>query len=43
MLPHLHRDDLVIVRDAGDYRIGDGVAYRSRDLESVVLHQIVRF
>ena len=41
MLPKLHRDDLVLVRPAARYRVGDVVAYRSTLLHRVVLHRIV--
>jgi signal peptidase I len=41
MEPHLHQGDLVVVRRAGDYRVGDAVAYRSAALHRVVLHRIV--
>ncbi len=42
MLPLLHRGDLVITREAEDYGVGDVVAYQSRDLQTVVLHRIIR-
>jgi signal peptidase len=41
MQPRLHRSDLVIVRAASAYEVGDVVAYRSRLLGRVVLHRIV--
>ena len=41
MLPTLHRRDLVLIRPAAHYRVGDIVAYRSRLLDRVVLHRIV--
>ena len=41
MEPLFHQGDLVIVRSASEYRIGDVVAYRSRLLDTVVLHRII--
>src|SRR4051794_10990259 len=42
MRPHIHAGDLVLVRPAGDYKVGDVVAYRSATLGGVtVLHRIV--
>jgi signal peptidase I len=41
MLPRLERDDLVALRAADGYRVGDVVAYRSPLLGRVVLHRIV--
>ena len=41
MLPHFHADDLVIVRKAGSYRVGDVVLYENRELHRPVLHRIV--
>lgn len=41
MLPRFKRDDLVLIRPAGTYRVGDVVAYRSAFLHRVVLHRIV--
>lgn len=41
MLPGLRRDDLVLVRPAASYRVGDVVAYRSRLIHRIVLHRIV--
>jgi signal peptidase I len=41
MEPRLHEGDLVLVRPASDYGVGDIVAYRNRDLGAVVLHRIV--
>jgi signal peptidase I len=41
MLPHLQRDDLVLIRPAREYRVGDAVAYESTLLHRVVLHRIV--
>lgn len=41
MRPAYRDGDLVLVRRAGSYGIGDAVAYRSRQLGSVVLHRIV--
>ena len=41
MLPHYARSDLVALRPADRYRIGDVVGYRSAMLHRVVLHRIV--
>lgn len=41
MQPRLTEGDLVIVREAEEYGIGDVVAYDSRSLQRVVLHRIV--
>src|SRR5438552_15737223 len=41
MEPRLHEGDLVLVRSASDYRVGDVVAYQNRDLGATVLHRIV--
>lgn len=41
MQPRFHTGDLAVVRPAGEYRVGDAVAYRSRQLDTVVLHRIV--
>jgi signal peptidase len=41
MEPKLHRGDLVIVRQAEHYQIGEVVAYHSPDIGKVVLHRIV--
>jgi signal peptidase I len=41
MEPTLHHDDLVLVRPAPHYEVGDMVAYRSELLDTVVLHRIV--
>lgn len=42
MEPRLHDGDLVLVRPAASYRVGDIVAYPSRELGQIVLHRIVR-
>lgn len=42
MEPKLHPGDLVIVREAPVYRVGDVAAYRSDNLGRVVLHRIIR-
>ncbi len=42
MLPHFHRNDLVLVRVSDRFRAGDVVAYRSEFLHRVVLHRIVK-
>jgi signal peptidase I len=41
MEPLVRPGDLVVVRRASGYRIGDVVAYRNPQLDSVVLHRIV--
>ena len=41
MLPTLSRSDLVALRPAASYRVGDIVGYRSPLLRRVVLHRIV--
>ena len=41
MEPKLHRGDLVVLHEAGGYRVGDVVAYRSALLHRTVLHRIV--
>jgi signal peptidase I len=41
MLPNLHRDDLVALRQASSYRVGDVVGYRSALLHRIVLHRVV--
>jgi signal peptidase I len=41
MLPRLQPSELVLLRRAGDYRVGDVVGYRSTLLGRVVLHRIV--
>jgi signal peptidase I len=41
MVPRLRRDDLVALRPAHTYRVGDVVAYRSTLMGRVVLHRIV--
>lgn len=41
MEPTLHRGDLVLMRPAGEYRIGDVVGYQSSALKQLVLHRIV--
>jgi signal peptidase I len=41
MEPRLHDDDLVIVREASSYGVGDVAAYRSDSLGRVVLHRII--
>lgn len=41
MLPTLRRSDLVALRPADSYRVGDVVGYRSELLGRVVLHRIV--
>ncbi|HEY7873568.1 MAG TPA: signal peptidase I, partial [Actinomycetota bacterium] len=41
MQPHLHTGDLVIVRKAPQYNVGDVVAFRNSQLRSTVLHRII--
>lgn len=41
MQPLLHAGDLAIVRRQDAYGVGDVVAYRSPDLDAIVLHRIV--
>jgi signal peptidase I len=41
MQPRFHTGDLALVRPLSDYRVGDIVAYRSRQLHVTVLHRIV--
>lgn len=41
MEPRFHQGDLVVIRPAGTYQVGDVVAYRSQLLDSVVMHRIV--
>ncbi len=42
MKPLLHTGDLVLVRPADDYKVGQVVAYHSTLLHTVVLHRIIR-
>lgn len=41
MEPRFHQGDLVVLRPAGAYHIGDVAAYHSRLLDTVVMHRIV--
>ena len=41
MLPGLTQNDVVIIRPAAKYQVGDVVAYRSAMLHRIVLHRIV--
>jgi signal peptidase I len=41
MQPRFHTGDLALVRAAADYRVGEIVAYRSRELRTIVLHRII--
>ena len=41
MQPRFHAGDLAIVREAGQYQVGDIVAYHSATLHTVVMHRIV--
>jgi signal peptidase I len=42
MEPKMHQGDLVLVRAADDYRVGDVIAYRSKSLDRIILHRIIR-
>jgi signal peptidase I len=42
MEPHLHEGDLAITREQDSYGPGDVVAYHNSELDSVVLHRVVR-
>lgn len=41
MEPEFQTGDLAVVRPAGDYRVGDVVAYHSELMHTVVMHRIV--
>jgi signal peptidase I len=41
MQPRFHTGDLALVRATGVYQVGDIVAYRSRQMRTIVLHRIV--
>ncbi|MEA2219851.1 MAG: signal peptidase [Solirubrobacteraceae bacterium] len=41
MAPRFHTGDLAVVRRAGEYRVGDVVAYHSTILRTVVMHRII--
>ena len=41
MEPRFHSGDLALVREQSDYRVGQIVAYRNRQLDTIVLHRIV--
>ena len=41
MEPGLHAGDLVAVRTASDYRVGEAVAYYNDDIRQIVLHRII--
>ncbi|MBW3577829.1 MAG: signal peptidase I [Actinobacteria bacterium] len=41
MAPTYQAHDLVIIRRAGNYRVGDVIAYRSGELDTVVLHRVI--
>jgi signal peptidase len=41
MRPDLHRGDLVVLRPASSYAVGDVVGYRNGDLKRVVVHRII--
>lgn len=42
MLPKFKRNDLVLIRPASSYHVGEVVAYRSHLLHRVVMHRIVK-
>jgi signal peptidase I len=42
MEPGFHIGDLVIVHEEAEYRVGDAVVYRNRDLENFVFHRIIQ-
>ena len=42
MEPRFHRGDLVLLRTASEYRVGDIAAYQSPELGRMVMHRIVR-
>lgn len=42
MQPNLYTGDLVILHEQADYKIGDSVAYRARNMaDAVVIHRII--
>ena len=41
MEPAVHQGDLALVRPAGQYRVGDVVAYHSQLLNTIVMHRVV--
>lgn len=43
MEPGFHTGDLAIVREADMYRVGDVVAYKSEQMNTVVMHRIIAF
>ena len=42
MEPSMHTGDLVVVRKASSYEVGDVVAYQNPQLNSTVIHRIIR-
>ena len=42
MEPKLHKGDLVVVRKAASFQVGDVALYENRDLQRKVLHRILR-
>jgi signal peptidase I len=42
MEPNFHTGDLAIIKPVNDYNVGDVVAYRSHQLNTVVMHRIVK-
>lgn len=41
MEPGIRQNDLVLIRSADHYQVGDAVAYRNSDLDRVVFHRII--
>lgn len=41
MEPGFHQKDLILVRSADHYQVGEAVAYRNSDLDRVVFHRII--
>ncbi len=41
MEPGIRQNDLVLIRSADHYQVGDAVAYRNPDLDRVVFHRII--
>jgi signal peptidase I len=41
MQPTFYTDDLAVIRQAGSYRVGDVIAFRSPTVNAVLLHRVV--